>query len=54
MDKKVITLSFRTSETNNKYLRKLAESDERSLSYVLNKMVDIYRIKGIKHPSEIK
>ena len=47
-------VSFRTTDSNVEYLHKLAESDERSLSYVLNKMVDAFRTEGIKKVSKIK
>jgi|TARA_Y100001970_G_C14113543_1_gene792265 predicted transcriptional regulator len=52
--KKISTLSFRTTPENDKYLRKLADSDDRSLSYVLNKMVNSFRDRGVKKVSSIK
>ena len=54
MSKKSILLSFRTTEENDQYLRTLADSDERSLSYILNKMVDAFRNKRVKKVSNIK
>ena len=52
--KKISTLSFRTTPENDKYLRQLAESDDRSLSYVLNKMVDAFRGRGVDRVPSIK
>ena len=53
MGKKDITISFRTTDENYEYLSKLAQSDERSMSYVLNKMVDSFRLKKVKKVSNI-
>jgi len=47
MDKKTELLSFRTTEDNLKYLKSLAEMDDRSLSYVLNKLIEMFRRKGV-------
>ena len=47
-------LSFRTSINNDQYLRKLMESDERSMSYVISKMIKHFRKKGIVDFREIK
>ena len=54
MSKKDKTISFRTSEENLDYLKDLAKSDERSLSYVLNKMLDYLRSKKIKKVTSLK
>ena len=54
MSKNTDLISFRTSLENSEYLRKLADSDERSLIYVLNKMLDAYRLKRVKKVSNIK
>ena len=43
MDKKDELISFRTTEDNLKYLKQLAESDERSVSYILNKMIQYFK-----------
>ena len=43
MNKKDQLLSFRTTEENLNYLKQLAESDERSVSYILNKMIESYK-----------
>ena len=48
MSKKTELLSFRTTLQNSKYVKKLAKDDERSLSFVLNKMIDSFRTKGVK------
>ena len=47
-------LSFRTSVNNDQYLRKLMESDERSMSYIISKMIKFFRKKGIVDFREIK
>lgn len=46
MDKKDQLLSFRTTEGNLNYLKHLAESDERSVSFVINKMINSFRKRG--------
>ena len=46
MDKKDELISFRTTEDNLKYLKQLAESDERSVSYILNKMIQYFMESG--------
>ena len=51
---KSISLSFRTSKQNIQYLRLLAESDDRSLSYAINKMVDSFRSKKVKDIRKVK
>ena len=47
-------LSFRTTINNDKYLRKLMESDERSMSFIISKMIKFFRKKGIVDFREIK
>ncbi len=47
MDKKDELIAFRTTEGNLNYLKQLAESDERSVSYILNKMIEKCRERGI-------
>ena len=42
MNKKDELISFRTTENNLSYLKKLAESDERSVSYIINKMIEFF------------
>ena len=46
MDKKDELISFRTTEGNLNYLKQLAESDERSVSYILNKMIQYFMESG--------
>jgi len=38
--------SFRLSEENLNYLKLIAESDDRTLGYVLNKMIESFRSRG--------
>ena len=47
MDKKDKLIAFRTTKGNLNYLKQLAESDERSVSYILNKMIEKCRERGI-------
>ena len=47
-------LSFRTTSENDQYLRKLMESDERSMSYIISKMIKFFRKKDIVDVREIK
>ncbi len=44
--KKIKHLSFRTTEQNMNYLKLIAEGDDRSQSYILNKMIDAFRKRG--------
>ena len=46
MDKKDELIAFRTTTGNLDYLKQLAESDERSVSYILNKMIEKCRERG--------
>jgi len=39
-------LSFRLSEENLNYLKLISESDDRTLGYVLNKMIEAFRSRG--------
>ena len=47
-------LSFRTSEESAKFLKELADSDERSVGYVLNKMITCFKDKSIDCVRDIK
>ena len=47
MSKKTESVSFRTTEENLNYLKAVADRDDRSLSYVLNKLIGVFRKKGI-------
>ena len=38
--------SFRTTEQNLNYLHLIAKSDDRTPSYILNKMIDAFRRRG--------
>ena len=44
--KKTEIFSFRTTEQNLNYLKLLAEFDDLSQSYILNKMIDAFRNRG--------
>ena len=54
MGKKDQLLSFRTTEGNHDYLKQLAESNERTVSYILNKMIDAFRERGCFMVEQIK
>ena len=48
-------ISFRTSEESAEYLKKLADSDERSISFVLNKMIAYFKNNAkVKNVRNIK
>ena len=44
--KKSELIAFRTTPENHKYLQNLAKEDERSVSWILDKMVRYFRNKG--------
>ncbi len=44
--KKIKHLSFRTTVQNMNYVKLFAEGDDRSQSYILNKMIDAFRKRG--------
>ena len=44
--KKSELIAFRTTPENHKYLQKLAQEDERSVSWILDKMVRYFHNKG--------
>ena len=44
--KKTGHFSFRTTDENLGYLKLIAEADERTQGYILNKMIDYFRIRG--------
>ena len=54
MDKKSERLSFRTTEPYAQYLKELADSDERSISFVINKMITYFKDKSISNVRDIK
>ena len=39
--------SFRTTEDNLNYLRQLGEFEDRTPSYILNKMIEAFRNRGV-------
>ena len=51
--KKTELISFRTTEENVNYLKLLAEGDDRSQSYILNKMIEAFRSRGCFTVSQI-
>ena len=52
--KKTELFSFRTTEQNLNYLKLIAEVDDRSQSYILNKMIDAFRQRGCFTVEQIK
>jgi len=44
--KKTKMLSFRTTDENLEFLEKVAEADDRSVSWVISKMIDYFHKKG--------
>ena len=54
MPKKDKLLSFRTTEDNDKYLRELMEKSDRSMSYLISKMIDVFRGRAVDDDRDIK
>ena len=54
MSKKSEQFVFRTTEENHKYVVDLASSEDLTPSYVLNRMINYFREKGIDSPFAIK
>ena len=54
MDKKSVSITFRTTESNDQFLKKLADAEDLTPSYVLNRMIKHFREKGIESPFDIK
>jgi len=54
MDKKTERLSLRTSEESLEYLKQLGESDDRSVAYVINKMIEHFKNKGVSDLRKIE
>ena len=52
--KKTEIFSFRTTEQNLNYLKLIAQVDDRSQSYILNKMIDAFRQRGCFTVEQIK
>lgn len=44
MNKKSELLAFRTTEDQRRYLQAVADLDERSVSWAIQKMIDFFRI----------
>ena len=47
MDKKDELIAFRTTTGNLNYLKQLAETHERSVAFILNKMIQKCRERGV-------
>ena len=52
--KKIKHFSFRTTGQNLNYLKLIAEGDDRSQGYILNKMIDAFRERGCFTIEQIK
>jgi len=52
--KKLNRLSVRTTEQNEKYLRDLMDKSERSMSFLVSKMIDAFRERGVDDDRDIK
>ena len=52
--KKTELFSFRTTEQNINYLKLIAKVNERSQSYILNKMIDAFRERGCFTSEQIR
>ena len=46
--KKDKLLSFRTTTENEQYLRQLMKENERSMSFIISKMIDSFRTRKVK------
>ena len=44
--KKSELIAFRTTPKNHKYLQALAKEDERSVSWIIDKMIEYFRREG--------
>ena len=51
--KKSELIAFRTTPQNLKYLKKIAKDDERSVSWILDKMIDAFRNRGVSRTEQI-
>ncbi len=54
MEKKSVSITFRTTETNDEYLKMLASKKNISIAVVLNSMIDAFKERGIDHPFDIR
>ena len=53
MSKKSEQITFRTTFENVEYLKVLQESDDRTQGWILNKMIEVLRDKGVTKASDI-
>ena len=52
--KKPQRLSVRTTKQNEDWLKGLMKKTDRSVSYLISKMIDVFREKGIEDERDIK
>ena len=52
--KKLQRLSVRTTKQNEDYLRQLMTDNKRSMSYLVDLMIDAFRVKGVTDERDIK
>lgn len=52
--KKPQRLSVRTTKQNEDWLKGLMKKTDRSVSYLISKMIDVFREKGIDDERDIK
>ena len=52
--KKLQRLSVRTTKQNEDYLRQLMDDNKRSMSYLIDLMVDAFRKRGVTDERDIK
>jgi hypothetical protein len=52
--KKVERLSIRTTKQNVKFLKGLMDKSDRSISYLISKMIDAFREKDVTDERDIK
>ena len=53
MSKKSEQITFRTTPENLDYLKLLCDSDDRTMGYILNRMIESSRAKGVKKASKL-
>ncbi len=52
--KKESRISIKTTAENRKFLDSLVSKSDRSISYLISKMIDAFRVKGITDDRDIK
>lgn len=52
--KKPQRISVRTTEQNEDFVKKLAKDNDRGVSYIISKMIDAFREKGVTDERDIK